>query len=119
MYCPYSLSPNVLTACKSYQEGFPGGSLVKNLPAQQETWVQSLGREDPLEEGMAAHSVTLACEIPRTEEPGGLELMGPQRVGHNLATEKQLQQVVSRALRNEEVSHMSHLCVSFFTLTLI
>ena len=54
---------------------FPGGSVVKNLPAvqeMQETWVQSLGWEDPLEEEMAAHSSILAWEIPWTEEPDGL-----------------------------------------------
>ena len=45
--------------------------MVKNLPAMQETWVRSLGREDPLEKGMATHSSTLACRIPWTEEPGG------------------------------------------------
>ena len=44
--------------------GFPGGSMVKNPPAVQETWVQSLGWEDPLEEGMATHSSTLAYRIP-------------------------------------------------------
>ena len=46
---------------------------VKNLPAMQETWVQFLGWEDPLEKEMAAHSSTLAWEIPWTEEPGGLQ----------------------------------------------
>ena len=45
--------------------------MVKNSPAKQETRVQSLGQEDPLEEGMATHSSILACRIPRTEEPGG------------------------------------------------
>ena len=63
---------------------FPGGSVVKNLPAKQEmqeTQVQSLGREDPLEEGMATHSSVLAHRIPRTEEPGELQSMGSQRVG--------------------------------------
>ena len=50
--------------------------LVKNLPAMQETWVQFVGQEDPLEEGMATHSSTLAWTIPRTEEPGGLQSMG-------------------------------------------
>ena len=59
---------------------------AENLPAMQETWVQSLGWEDPLEEGMATHSSILAWEIPRTEEPGRLQSMGSQRVGHNLAT---------------------------------
>ena len=49
---------------------------IKNVPAMQETMVQSLGREDPLENGMAAHSSILAWEIPWTEEPGGLQSMG-------------------------------------------
>ena len=49
----------------------------------QETWVQSMGGEDPLEKGMATHSSILAWEIPRTEEPGGLQSMGSQRIGHN------------------------------------
>ena len=57
--------------------------MVKNPPAMQETWVQSLGWEDPLEKGMAAHSSILAWEIPRTEEPGGLQSTGSQRVKHN------------------------------------
>ena len=55
--------------------------LVKNLPAMGETWVQSLDWEDALEEGMATHSSFLAWSIPRTEEPGGLQSMGSQRVG--------------------------------------
>ena len=55
--------------------------MVKNLPAVQETQVQSLGREDPLEKEMVTHSSTLAWRIPWTEEPGGLQLMGSQRVG--------------------------------------
>ena len=57
--------------------------MVKNLPAMQGTWVQSLGQEDPLEKGMAAHSSILAWRIPWTEEPGGLQSMRSQRVGHN------------------------------------
>ena len=57
--------------------------MVKNLPAMQETWVQSLGQEDPLEEGMATYSSILAWRIPWTEEPGGLQSMGSQRVGHD------------------------------------
>ena len=66
--------------------GFPGGSAVKNLPAMQEmqeTWVGSLGREDPLEEGMATHSSILAWRIAWIEEPGGLQFIGSQRVGHD------------------------------------
>ena len=54
---------------------------VKNLPAVQETWVQSLGWEDHLEKEMATHSSILAWKIPQTEEPGGLQSMGSQRVG--------------------------------------
>ena len=57
--------------------------MVKNLPALQETQVQSLGQEDPLEEEMATHSSILAWRIPWTEEPGGLQSMGLQRVGHD------------------------------------
>ena len=57
--------------------------MVKNPPARQETWVRPLGWEDPLEEGMATHSSTLAWRIPRTEEPGGLQSMGSQRVVHD------------------------------------
>ena len=52
--------------------------LVKNPPAMQETWVGSLGWEDPLEKEMATHSTALAWEIPWTEEPGGLQSMGSQ-----------------------------------------
>ena len=53
--------------------------MVKNLPAMQETWVQSLGLEDPLEKGMVTHSSTLAWRIPWTEEPGGVQFMGWQK----------------------------------------
>ena len=56
---------------------------VKRLPSVQETWVPSLGGEDPLEKEMATHSSTLAWRIPWTEEPGGLQSMGSQRVGHD------------------------------------
>ena len=56
--------------------------MVKRLPTMQETWVQSLGREDPLEKEMAAHSSILAWEIPWTEEPDRLQSMGSQRVRH-------------------------------------
>ena len=55
----------------------------KNLPTMQETWVQSLGREDPLEKGMATHSCILAREIPWMEEPDRLQSMGSQRVRHD------------------------------------
>ena len=57
--------------------------MVKILPAMQETQVQSLGREDPLEKEMATHSSILAWKIPWMEEPGGLSSMGSQRVRHD------------------------------------
>ena len=60
--------------------------MVKSLPAMQETWVQSLGWEDPLEKEMATHSSILAWKIPWTEQPGGLRSTGSQRVGHNFTT---------------------------------
>ena len=63
--------------------------MVKNLPAKQETWVQSLGWEDPLEKKMATHSSILALEIPWTEEPGRLQSMEVTRVRHDLATRQQ------------------------------
>ena len=64
-------------------KGFPGGSVVKNLPAMQETRVQFLGLEDPVEKEMATHSSIVASEIPWTEEPAGLQSVGSQRVGCN------------------------------------
>ena len=57
--------------------------MVKNLPAVQETQVLSLGWEDPLEKGMAVHSSIAAWRIPQTEEPGQLQSMGSQRIGHD------------------------------------
>ena len=57
--------------------------MVKNQPATWEAWVQTLGWEDPLEEGKAPHSSILAWRIPWTEEPGGLQSVGSQRVGHD------------------------------------
>ena len=73
------------------QLGFPGVIILKNPPASardtrekmQEMWVQSLGQEDPLEQEMATHSSILAWRIPWTEEPGGLQSMGSQRIGHD------------------------------------
>ena len=72
--------------------GFPGGSEDKesacnagdlNLPAMQETWVRTLGQEDPLEKGLTTLSRILAWRIPWTKEPGRLQSMWSQRVGHN------------------------------------
>ena len=60
--------------------------MIKDLLAMQETWIQSLGQEDPLEKGMATPSSILPWRIPWTEEPGGLQSIGSQRVGHNRVT---------------------------------
>ena len=66
--------------------GFPGGSEVKASAWMRKTQVQSLGREDPLEKEMATHSSILAWRIPWREEPGRLQFLGSQRVGHDWAT---------------------------------
>ena len=65
-------------------------------PAKQGTWVQSLGQEDPLEGERATHSSTLAWEIPWTEEPGRLQSIGSQRVGHDLVTKPLPQSLLLR-----------------------
>ena len=69
--------------------------MVKCLPAMRETWVRSLGWEDPLEKEMAAHSSILAWKIPWMEEPGRLQSMGSQRVGHDLMTSLSLSFYIS------------------------
>ena len=66
--------------------GFPGGSVIKNLPAKQEMWVQSSDQEDYLEKEVTIHSNILVWEILWTEEPGGLQSMGLRRVRHNWVT---------------------------------
>ena len=82
--------------------GFPGGSVVKNLPAKQEMQVRSLGQEEPLEEEMATHSSVLAWEIPWTEEPGG-----PQ------STESQSQtQLSDQTTRSYICTPHAHMCYS-------
>ena len=68
----------------------------KNMPAMQVTWVQHLGWEDTLED-MATHSSILTWEIPWTEEPGGLQSMGSQRVGHNRVTKPPPPQEINRS----------------------
>ena len=68
------------------KDNFLVAQVVKNLPAMQETQVLSLGREDPLENEMTTHSITLAWRIPWTGEPGGLWSIGSQRVGHDWVT---------------------------------
>ena len=91
VFCPYvQLIPVILKfvpfgSGAPLTGGFPGGSVVKNLPAVQETWVQSLGQGDPLEEGMVTHSSIFAWEIPWTEEPQQATVHGLQTVGHDWA----------------------------------
>ena len=75
--------------------------MVENPPAMRETWVQSLGWEDPLEEGTATHSSILAWRIPLTEEPGGLQSMGWQRVRHD----RQTKHNTAHHLRQEAVKN--------------
>ena len=72
----------------------PGGRAVKNPAAKREARVQSLGREDPLEKEMATRSRILAQEIPQTEEPGGLQSTGSQRVRHDLVSKQQQETLV-------------------------
>ena len=68
----------MISIIKKKTELFPGDSVVKNPPAKQETWVQSLGQENPLEKKMATHSSIPPWEIPWTEEPGRLQSLGLQ-----------------------------------------
>ena len=77
------LAPHPPAPGKLHHKGFPGGSDGKESFTMQETWVSSLGREDPLEEGMATLSNILAWEISQTEEPDGIQPMELQRVRHN------------------------------------
>ena len=81
---------------------------LKRLPAMWETWVQSLGREVPLEKEMAIHSCILAWRIPRTEEPGGLQFMGSQRVGHDWVTSLSLKLWPFRDPRSRDLISRSH-----------
>ena len=77
------MAMNVLKASLRYLWTSLVAQMVKCLPIMQETWVQSLGQEDLLEEEMATHSGILAWKIPWTEEPDRLQSMGLQRVGHD------------------------------------
>ena len=79
------------TCSRGQPLGFPGGSTVKNPSAMQETWVRSLGWEDPLEEDKQPTPVFLPGESPWTEEPGGLQSTGLKRVGHDWATKHSAQ----------------------------
>ena len=81
---------NLATVLLSVEQNLVAQS-VQNPPAIRETQVRSVGGEDPLEKETATHSSILAWRTPRTDEPGGLQSMGSQRLGHVLATEQQQQ----------------------------
>ena len=74
--------------------------MVKHPPAMRETWVRSLGREDPLEEEMATQSSTLAWKIPWTEEPCRLQFMGSQRAGHDWVSSLHFTRVLNQATKS-------------------
>ena len=80
----------------AYSRNFPVACTGKNLLAMQETWVQSVGREGPLEKGMATLSSILALRSPWTEEPGGLQSSGLQRVGYDWATKHNIFKTMQR-----------------------
>ena len=73
------LVPNSFQQVVDDMSGLPGGSVIKSPLAKQESWVESLGQEDPLEEEMATHASILAWKIPWTEETGGLQSMWSQK----------------------------------------
>ena len=79
--CTFVAALGLLSSCGAWAS--LAAQMGKDLPAMLETWVRSLGRNDPLEKRMATHSSTLAWKIPWTEEPGRLQSMGSQRVGHD------------------------------------
>ena len=75
---------------------------VKRLSTMRDTWVRSLGWEDPLEKEMATHSSTIAWKIPQMEEPGRLQAMGSQRVGHDTATSMSMSMSDGAGIPNQE-----------------
>ena len=99
----FSINPS-----NGYSELISLAQRLKCLPAMRETWVRSLGREDPLEKEMATHSSILAWRIPWMEEPGGLQSMGSQRVGHDWVTSLSLSLSLS-----PPVWHFSSVALSF------
>ena len=110
--------------CTHMAMGLPGGSAGKSLPATWETWVQSLGWEDPLEKGTATHSSKFAWRIPCTEEPGGLQSMGSQRVRHSLATNTHIYVNASFSICPTlslpcRVKSILYVCVSIPTLQIV
>ena len=103
-----------------FTAGFPGGSLVKNPPLMQEMWVQSLVKSGRSQKEMAIHSSILAWEIPWTEEPGGLQSMGSQRVKHDLATKEQQCYIslLTAQIAFVVKSGLTHLCIPSIKIVL-
>ena len=103
--------------------------MVKNLPPVRVTWVRSLGREDPLEEGMTTHPSILAWIIPWTEEPGGLQSLGWQRVGRDWTTEHSVADALRSTVEANSIGkplcskkkqrHMTSDCLKSMNLALI
>ena len=87
------------------------GQTVKSMPAMQETWVPSLGREDPLEKSMATHSSIPAWRISWAEEPGGLQSMGLQRVGYNWATNS-----ICLKWTGKDIIHLDDVCQNYLKI---
>ena len=83
---------------------------LKNLPAMQETWIQSLGQDERLEKGMATHSNILAWRIPWTEEPGRLQSMGLQIAGYDLVTNSFTFSLFKSTLAQKEESELMETC---------
>ena len=92
---------------------FPSGSVVRNPPAKQETGVQCLGWDDPLEKEMATHFSILAWRIPWTGEPGGLQSMGSQRVGHDLLTKQQITTTTRNYIQYLVIPISASVCISY------
>ena len=106
----------------AFIKGFPGGSVVKNPPAMQEMQVRSMGREDPLEEGMVTHFSILAWRIPWTEEPGGLQSIACSIPNHTKTFAKILHSLCRSSHFTEEETyssqgHMVGTPVSFYFVT--
>ena len=93
----------------------PVAQRLKRLPAMQETWAQSLGQEDPLEKEMATHSGILAWKIPWTEELGGLQSMGLQRVRYDRATSLSL--LCIKYINSKELLHKTGNCIQYLIIT--
>ena len=105
-----SLKNAIYSSTQEIDKIYVVAQMVKRLPTIQETWVQSLGWEDPLEKEMATHPSTLAWRIPWTEEPGRLQSLGSQRVGRDWATERHItSHVLHMSVHNPESKTQSFL----------